>query len=104
MAMQTFGTVDVVHGAPSVREFDVLWPDGSDRDLTGLTPYLRVYRADMTLLVSEITGSVVTGVAQLTIPALDPPGTYYAELELRSGATVANDGRWVGVVKVAGRA
>lgn len=103
MADQSFGVIDVVRGASAVREFDPVWNDGTDRDLSGLTPYLRIYKSDQTTLVNEITGTVTNGLCSFTIPALDPPGVYYSELELRSGATVATDGRWIGTVNVSGR-
>lgn len=106
----TFGNLPLEHAAPARREFKITWDDGSPRDLSGLTPYFRVYsNGDGSApLFPEVSGvlamdSGVLCVAVFTFWAaqLTRIGGYYAEMEFRDGSDmVATDGKWHGIVVI----
>jgi hypothetical protein len=93
---------------PASRSWDIKNADGTDRVLTGLTPWLLINdAADAAPLIAEFSGTVSGSTVLFSVPGLLATHAFktfpcYLKLKATVGGALADDGQWKGICTVDG--
>ena len=105
--MATIGLIQLNNDVPSYRSFAIKNADGTDRNLSGLTPILQIRNATDTAQLFQFWGATNGSTTTFTIAGLTtattPAGEYPLRMQLwDSGDHVVADGWWTGTAIVDG--